>query len=277
MYIGMAKAPSTFNVKEKLEGPAGSYLSHIASQTHAKVFLRGKGSGYLEPTSKKESYEALHIYISHSNQVGLESARKLCESLIQTVQTECDNFVASQQTQQPLGFGGTAYMRKFSMIVCVHVCIWRSRERAGTETYLFCYWPPITDSLTWKSHSNEVPFDLVTVRHCIDTSLSTSCSFSFSLFFFLLAPAPYVNPYHHHYPPYHQQGPMQGPPHGPLQGPLQGPPHGPPQGPMQGPPQGPLQGPPHGPPQGPPHGPPEGPHMYNQYQGPVRLHLSFYL
>lgn len=108
MFVGLGNAPNTFNVKEKLEGPGGSFLSHIAAQTRAKVFLRGQGSGYIEPTSKRESFEALHIYISHSSQGGLESARLLCESLIHTVKTELDNFMASQQTQQPLGFGGSA-------------------------------------------------------------------------------------------------------------------------------------------------------------------------
>ena len=106
--MGMAKAPSSFSLKDKLEGQNGSFLQHISTQTGAKVFLRGQGSGYIEPTSKKESFEALHIYVSHSNQKGLESARKLCESLIQTVQSELDKFMASQQVQQPLGFGGGA-------------------------------------------------------------------------------------------------------------------------------------------------------------------------
>jgi hypothetical protein len=104
MFVGLGNAPSSFNVKEKLEGPGGSFLSHIASQTRAKVFLRGQGSGYIEPTSKRESFEALHVYISHSNQGGLESARLLCESLINTVKTELDSLLASQQ---PLGFGGS--------------------------------------------------------------------------------------------------------------------------------------------------------------------------
>lgn len=106
--MGLGNAPSTFNVKEKLEGPGGSFLSHIASQTRAKVFLRGQGSGNIEPTSKRESFEALHIHISHSNHSGMDSACKLCESLIDTVRAELDNFMAAQQTQLPLGYGGNA-------------------------------------------------------------------------------------------------------------------------------------------------------------------------
>lgn len=107
VYVGIAKPPSGFNLKERLEGANGSFLSHIATQTGAKTFLRGQGSGYIEPTSKKESFEALHIYISHSNKNGLDSARQLCESLIEKVRGDLENFQASQQSQQPLGFGGT--------------------------------------------------------------------------------------------------------------------------------------------------------------------------
>lgn len=113
----MAKAPSTFNLKERLEGANGSFLSHIATQTGAKAFLRGQGSGYIEPTSKKESFEALHIYVSHSSKNGLDSARQLCESLIEKVRNDFELFQASQQIQQPLGFGGTAsYRRKLGKV-----------------------------------------------------------------------------------------------------------------------------------------------------------------
>ena len=62
---------------------------------------------------------------SHSNQNGLTGARKLCESLIDAVQKEFENW---NKSQQPLGFGGTApgYGPRESatcLSVCLSVCL----------------------------------------------------------------------------------------------------------------------------------------------------------
>ncbi|XP_047140843.1 KH homology domain-containing protein 4 isoform X2 [Hydra vulgaris] len=101
VFVGLTNVHPDFPLNERITGVDNSNFNFIIQQTSAKVFLRGQGSGYLEQNSGKESFEALHIYISHTQKEGLNTTRSLCSSLIDTVKRDYNEWQHLRSINQP--------------------------------------------------------------------------------------------------------------------------------------------------------------------------------
>ncbi|KAG8247539.1 hypothetical protein J6590_058573 [Homalodisca vitripennis] len=135
VIIGLDNAPPTFDVRNKVLGPAGANLQYISNETGAVVTLRGRSSGYPEAGTGQESPEPLHICVDlynlcttrkpdllfgktqfrkrdsrrggdgerrgHQKIEVLQAARQLAFNLVETIQQEF-NQIHPQLTQPPM-------------------------------------------------------------------------------------------------------------------------------------------------------------------------------
>ena len=105
VFVGMDFCAPEFDLKTKLIGVNYANFNFVANATGAKVILRGKGSGFIEPTSGREAFESMYVFISHLNQVGVDAAKKLVYNLISTVNSEYNTYRAKKSAA-----GSTKYV-----------------------------------------------------------------------------------------------------------------------------------------------------------------------
>lgn len=97
-------APSTFNLRQKILGDQNSNIQYIVNETKANVTLRGRGSGFIEPSLGSESSESLHLFIEHPVLKNLIEAKNYARNLLETIQSDLQIFLQTNQAlpmQQP--------------------------------------------------------------------------------------------------------------------------------------------------------------------------------
>ncbi|XP_046399780.1 trithorax group protein osa-like isoform X2 [Ischnura elegans] len=99
VFVGLDHAAPTFDLRNKVIGSGGTNLLYIRNETGAVVTLRGKGSGYIEPSSGVESPEPMYLCIEHPKFEGLQSAKQLAQNLVETLQQEFAQWQQQQQQQ----------------------------------------------------------------------------------------------------------------------------------------------------------------------------------
>ncbi|KAF9586521.1 hypothetical protein BGW38_003207 [Lunasporangiospora selenospora] len=97
--IGM-ESDRMFNVRAKIVGPGGQYVKHVQNETHTRVQLKGRGSGYLEVESGQEADESLYINILGKTQEDVDEAVRLCKELVETIKAEYDRMKSRPPMQQ---------------------------------------------------------------------------------------------------------------------------------------------------------------------------------
>lgn len=95
-------APAAFNIRQKILGDQNTNLQYIVNETKANVTLRGRGSGFIEPTLGVESSETLHLYIEHPVLKNLIEAKNLARNLLETIQSDLQIFLQSNQVAQAI-------------------------------------------------------------------------------------------------------------------------------------------------------------------------------
>ncbi|CEI95693.1 hypothetical protein RMCBS344292_09872 [Rhizopus microsporus] len=95
-----------FNLRAKIVGPQGAFVKHIVQETGARVQLKGKGSGFIDATTGKESEEELHVHITCLKEDGLDSAVKLTEDLLATVRQEAERLQSYGYGRGRPGYNG---------------------------------------------------------------------------------------------------------------------------------------------------------------------------
>ena len=63
--VGLESLPG-FNIRAQIVGAGGAYVKHIQSETGCRGQSKGRGSGYLENATGRESEEDMFLHVTYA-------------------------------------------------------------------------------------------------------------------------------------------------------------------------------------------------------------------
>ncbi|KAI0443173.1 hypothetical protein F4803DRAFT_561829 [Xylaria telfairii] len=95
-----------FNLRAQIVGHGGAYVKHIQQETGCRVQIKGRGSGYLEASTNRESEDDMYLHVAGPDPNMVEKAKELCEDLVGKVKEEYEEFKTRPPRQHYGGHGG---------------------------------------------------------------------------------------------------------------------------------------------------------------------------
>ncbi|KAJ6441983.1 hypothetical protein O9K51_05534 [Purpureocillium lavendulum] len=102
--VGLESLPG-FNIRAQIVGAGGAYVKHIQSETGCRVQIKGRGSGYLENATGRESEEDMFLHVTGPDAQMVEKGKELCEDLISSVREQYEAH-KSRPPRERGGYGG---------------------------------------------------------------------------------------------------------------------------------------------------------------------------
>lgn len=91
-----------FNLRAQVVGQGGAYVKHIQQETGCRVQIKGRGSGYMEASTGRESEDDMFLHVTGPDPPMVQKAKELCEDLLDNVRQSYEEFKA----KPPRGYGG---------------------------------------------------------------------------------------------------------------------------------------------------------------------------
>ncbi|OJJ87048.1 KH domain-containing protein [Aspergillus glaucus CBS 516.65] len=81
-----------FNLRAQVVGQGGAYVKHIQQRTRCKVQIKGRGSGFIEHNTGRESDEPMYLHVAGPDPNDVNTAKELCDDLLANVREQYQRF-----------------------------------------------------------------------------------------------------------------------------------------------------------------------------------------